>query len=190
MSVKQKNVYECTCDKCGKMETLNNAPLMLSDFGSTPRYLCKKCMKEFLLNHTDFFENEKTESDENEEPKLSDTEKLKVVTIKIEDMSYDFCFSNNDKPLNVKSDLNSTIQFLIGAYLFDKIHMIGYKDGNEVELSFKNTEGTETYAIGGIAHIVQNLELKKFFEFNIHVTVNAKGKENTFTVKCRTERVK
>ena len=190
MPVKQKTVYECTCDKCGKMETLNKAPLMISDFGAASRYLCKKFMKDFLLNHTDFFENEKTESDENEEPKLSDTEKLKVVIIRVEDISYDFCFSNNDKPVNVKADLESTIQFMIGAYLFEKMDMIGYEDGNEVELSFKDTEGTETYTIGGIAHIVQNLELKKFFEFNIHVTVNTKGKVNTFTEKCRLERVK
>ena len=190
MPVKQKTVYERTCDKCGKMETLNKAPLMISDFGSTTRYLCKKCMKDFLLNHTDFFKNEKTESDKNEEPKSSDTEKLKIVTIRIEDMSYDFCFSNNDKPVNIKADLESTIQFMIGAYLFEKMDMIGYEDGNEVELSFKDTEGTETYTIGGIAHIVQNLELKKFFEFNIHVTVNTKGKVNTFTEKCRLERVK
>ncbi len=190
MSVKQKTVYECTCDKCRKMETLNKAPLMISDFGSTPRYLCKKCMKDFLLNHTGFFENEKTESDKNEEPKLSDTEKLKIVTVRIEDMSYDFCFTNNDKLVDIKAGLESTIQFMMGAYLFEKMDMIGYGDGDKVELSFKDTEGTETYVIGSIVHIVRNLELKKFFEFNIHVTANVKGKENTFTEKCRVERVK
>lgn len=48
MSVKQKFVYECVCDRCGKKDLLDTPPVMVSIFKCRKEYLCKSCLKNFL----------------------------------------------------------------------------------------------------------------------------------------------
>lgn len=61
MSIKNKCIYECKCEKCGKEETLNRAPLMVTTFSEEPQYLCESCLKNLISNY--YGENNKKESE-------------------------------------------------------------------------------------------------------------------------------
>lgn len=120
MQVKQKFVYECVCDRCGKKDLLDTPPVMVSIFKCRKEYLCKSCLKNFL---SEAYDGEWNNDKEEESDKVEVDERSFIIKIGDYEETIDISIKNKDSSDELSSLENIfiyTIESLIYKDMIDK----------------------------------------------------------------------
>lgn len=180
MPIKSKCIYECKCERCGKEETLNRAPLMVATFSEEPQYmcLCESCLKRLI---GDYYSKNNIENPDNNKEK-NDIRRL--FNIRIGEKSIHFSLRYPIELSECESEIYGCIKFLIKVTTEDNSIDID-EDGDtaEVAISINDNMDMESFY-----DRICCLKRDEVWNFKVTVTANVGEILRTYDKTCTIER--
>lgn len=181
MPIKSKCIYECKCERCGKEETLNRAPLMVATFSEEPQYmyLCESCLKRLI---GDYYSKNDIEKSDNNKGK-DDNRRLFNIRVCKESRYFDLLYPI--ELLEFKSEIYEYIKFLTRLAIEDDSIDID-EDGDTAEVTISINDNMDTESFYGR---VCSLERNGVMNFKVTVTANVEGILKTYDKTCTIKRL-